>query len=487
MRTITWFLLVLLLFGVLAVAFDGELFVGGSVTIRVPQDYATIQAAINAATAGDTIIVSEGVYAEGQINVSKSLTLQANGTVIVDGLQIGHVFHVWVNYVTIRGFTIQNSGNSDVQSGIYLDCNMGCLIEGNVVIDNQFGISGNRALSNVISNNGVANNSWHGIYFHGSADNLIIGNKVVNNTITGIVVNWVGDNNTIVDNFIANNYCGIGQGNTAGDNTITGNTIVGNSIGISFGNSYHNKVFHNNFINNTQQASPYSDSDWDDVYPSGGNYWSDYTGVDFYRGPYQNETGSDGIGDTAYTITPYVRDNYPLMKPFPWHAHDIALTRLATSKTVVDEGSDLNVSVMTFNYGNTTENFNVTVYANTTTIATFTNITLERRNSTTINFTWNTSGFAKGNYTLRAYASPVQNETDTTDNTRIDSQICITILGDVNGDRTINFLDAILLGVAYNSEPTEPNWNPNADLNNDNVVNFLDAIILGANFGQSWT
>jgi hypothetical protein len=52
---------------------------------------------------------------------------------------------------------------------------------------------------------------------------------------------------------------------------------------------------------------------WDDGYPSGGNYWSDYTGVDLRKGPYQNETGSDGIGDTPYSIDSDNADRYPLM------------------------------------------------------------------------------------------------------------------------------------------------------------------------------
>jgi hypothetical protein len=55
---------------------------------------------------------------------------------------------------------------------------------------------------------------------------------------------------------------------------------------------------------------------WDNGYPSGGNYWSDYTGTDLYSGPYQNETGSDGIGDTSYDIDVNNRDNYPLMGMF---------------------------------------------------------------------------------------------------------------------------------------------------------------------------
>jgi len=55
---------------------------------------------------------------------------------------------------------------------------------------------------------------------------------------------------------------------------------------------------------------------WDNGYPSGGNYWSDYKDADLYSGPYQNETGSDGIGDTPYTIDANNVDRYPLMSPW---------------------------------------------------------------------------------------------------------------------------------------------------------------------------
>jgi len=52
---------------------------------------------------------------------------------------------------------------------------------------------------------------------------------------------------------------------------------------------------------------------WDDGYPSGGNYWSDYDGLDLYSGLYQNETGSDGIGDNPYIIAENNQDRYSLM------------------------------------------------------------------------------------------------------------------------------------------------------------------------------
>jgi nitrous oxidase accessory protein NosD len=57
-----------------------------------------------------------------------------------------------------------------------------------------------------------------------------------------------------------------------------------------------NKLWHNNFVDNSQQVYLYctgSANIWDDCYPSGENYWSDYTGTD---------VNSDGIGDTHCTI-----------------------------------------------------------------------------------------------------------------------------------------------------------------------------------------
>jgi parallel beta-helix repeat protein len=100
------------------------------------------------------------------------------------------------------------------------------------------------------------------------------------------------------------------------NNSVSGNNITNNSAGIYL-HSSNNTIYHNNFINNTSQVySSGSTSVWDDGYPSGGNYWSDYAGVDSYSGPYQDQAGSDGIGDTPYVIDGNNRDNYPLMKPW---------------------------------------------------------------------------------------------------------------------------------------------------------------------------
>jgi len=122
-------------------------------------------------------------------------------------------------------------------------------------------------------------------------------------------------NITIKNTSIKNYWYGIFL-DYSSSNSIFGNNITANMQGgIEFYfSSDYNSIFHNNFINNAQQVfSLDSVSVWDNGYPSGGNYWSDYAGTDGFRGPFQNETGSDGIGDTQYSIDSHNTDRYPLM------------------------------------------------------------------------------------------------------------------------------------------------------------------------------
>jgi parallel beta-helix repeat protein len=121
------------------------------------------------------------------------------------------------------------------------------------------------------------------------------GNAATANKEVGIGLSY-SSNNTVLRNNITNNYCGIGLGYSTSNNMI----------------------YHNNFINNSQQMSSLEEvmNTWDDGYPSSGNYWSNYTGSDYYHGPNQDLIGNDGIGDTAYVINVNDMDHYPLMGPF---------------------------------------------------------------------------------------------------------------------------------------------------------------------------
>jgi len=144
----------------------------------------------------------------------------------------------------------------------------------------------------------------------------ISGNNITSNSGNGVQFSESGDNNVFENNIENNGDCGIGFYTTSSDNTITGNNLIKNKYGIYLKQSYNNKFYHNNFIDNTNHVyvepplyGIVSANTWDDGYPSGGNYWSDYTGVD---------DNGDGIGDTPYIIDANNTDNYPLM--YPWGA-----------------------------------------------------------------------------------------------------------------------------------------------------------------------
>jgi len=89
--------------------------------------------------------------------------------------------------------------------------------------------------------------------------------------------------------------------------------------GIWVDKSSGNIIYKNKFIkNNYQTYIDLSNNTWNDGYPSGGNYWSDYIGTDAYSGPYQNETGPDGISDKPYAIDKNNQDNYPVISLWRW-------------------------------------------------------------------------------------------------------------------------------------------------------------------------
>jgi len=369
-------LAVLFLFPLLVIVFG----VGSSMPVaaspaimRVPDDYSTIQEAVNAANAGDAIFVSAGTYYE-HVTVDKSVLLigEDRSTTIIDGGGEGTVVSVTADNVTVNGFTIQNSGKNGYWSfvaGIYLYSSSN-EISGNTLLNNNYGILFFFSDKNIINGNGIRNNNW-GIYACGGVNNAITGNNVTGNTHQGIGFDGLSSNNfnTVTGNIVSKSRNGISLtsviilggvassnschstlqvssqppsqpfSNTVSGNIVTdceygitiaflnssiveGNTITSNNVGLFISGDYYlhssnNIIYHNNFIGNQLQVSLTDSADnvWDDGYPAGGNYWSDYNGTDLFSGLYQNVTGSDGIGDIQHTLDAQNKDMFPLIGP----------------------------------------------------------------------------------------------------------------------------------------------------------------------------
>lgn len=371
--------------------------------------------------------------------------------------------------VLIKGFTITPSLDpslNDFEAGIYIwsdsyNCTiMDCVIanfDNTVSPGTLYGIRLDGTQCTVRRN--IIRNNIYGMYCHralGNGDNIIDENILTNNQLGIYCVHDSQDGNNI--------------------KLAYGNNITENIGGINCFGSRLNKFYHNNFLDNEYCARTFGYPQiWDDGYPSGGNYWNDYTGEDL---------DGDGIGDTSYIIDENNRDNYPFINPWTPQAYDVATLGVIPYKNVVGQGFSLRINVTVENQGFYTQTFNIAAYANDTAIQTQT-VTISSGNFTTVTFTWNTTGVSYSNYSISASASTVPGEIDTGDNTLVDGIVFVTITGDVNGDGEVDASDLLDLGTAYGPDPSKPNWNPNSDFNDDDKVDASDLFALSKNYGKT--
>jgi len=269
---ISLYLTILLSVGVLLSVFVIHPVKAGMIT--VPDDFSTIQEAINHANEGDTIFVRNGTYYE-HVLVNKTVTLVGEDKQItnIDGNNTGNCVTIQSNGAVLKDFTIENGKLYNIRVGKNVS---------QVVIDNNFVID-----------------SYWGIHLGGSLNSTIKGNLVKHCRDTGLFLE-------------SSSY-----------NTIIGNTLVNNHQGIVLAIAPHipeippvlcvsNTVYYNNLLNNSIQAvvqvgGYVAFNRWDNGYRFGGNYWSNYNGTD---------SNQDGIGDAPYAIDTNNQDRYPLMDPW---------------------------------------------------------------------------------------------------------------------------------------------------------------------------
>lgn len=431
-RIVSGIMIITIVLSFLAFAFEIKPVRASPITIVVPDDYLTIQEAINSANVGDTIFVRSGTYYEHVI-VNKTLSLigENKETTIINGDCNGTVIIVRADNIIITGFTMRNSGGRPYGEGYYGGIVLievkDCVIFGNGVLNNSEGIWLYSSLNNIITSNSITNNyesirlscsnsnciyrndianNWYGIYIiNHSSNNNVTRNRIEANREDCIRITYYADNNSIIGNYIANSAGGI-ELYEASNNKIIGNSIVKNYDAILLDSSSSSNniisrnniadnmvainlwrartqtyVYHNNFLGNKDQV--YNDQSaiiWDNGYPSGGNYWSNYHGTDLFSGLHQNVSGSDGIGDAPYVIDNNNIDRFPLVEPFP-----------------------------------------------------------------------------------------------------------IAILGDINWDGAIDLFDLIVVAKSFGTRIGDLNWNEQADLYKDGIIDVFDFVIIGMNFGQTLT
>ena len=206
----------------------------------------------------------------------------------------------------------------------------------NRTVPNDAGLAWMVNCSGIIIKDLTLSNNWGGVGLL-NTNGSIVENVTARNCWVGLGV-MLANNNTIrrclITNGVSVFFPPFGM-MLAGDyNIVEENTIINMTgfsqypepsyaVGFGFFGGRGNRIFHNNFINNTFNAATtpdFHDNLWDDGYSAsafGGNYWGDYDGVDICWGQYQNiTTAKDTIGDTPYVVDAGNQDNYPLMLPW---------------------------------------------------------------------------------------------------------------------------------------------------------------------------
>ncbi len=301
-------------------------------TITVPEDYPTIQEAVVAAEEGDTVFVKAGTYYEDFVSVDKSVSLLGDNQQSSVYFLSSVGFVVTADGVNIKGLTIANN-EANQGHAIDISNSSDCVVENNLIENNEVGISvygsssGNTISGNVLENNErsielidswgntISGNNISGALVSGISLDLSLDNVVSANWIAdlenemGALMLWKSSNNLVSRNVIFG-------GNLmlmidCSSNVFSENFIVDSEAGVVVGVSSNNRFFNNYFINVTEavvdnelENGQASVNFWDNGYPLGGNYWSDYVGTDF---------DGDGIGDTTYVLYENNQDNYPLI------------------------------------------------------------------------------------------------------------------------------------------------------------------------------
>lgn len=146
----------------------------------------TVKNAISIAENGDTIKIQSGVYKEGFLPITKSISIIGENGVVIDGLKENHVLGVYANGVRIQNLKVIGSGISDLSefAGVHTEKVKDCYFENLSLEDNVYGFYLAETTNCTLKNNSSIGNAenevlgGNGIHLWSASHNKIIGNKL---------------------------------------------------------------------------------------------------------------------------------------------------------------------------------------------------------------------------------------------------------------------------------------------------------------------
>lgn len=195
-------------------------------------DHASIQAAVDAASEGATILVQAGRYAE-TVEIAKPLTLRAEGAVVVDAGRRGSAIVISADGVTVEGIEVR-SGSSDGWDAGLLISGDGNTVVGVHATAANWGIVVLTASGNTIRGSEMSGNRHDGLVLAGAQDTVVEENTFSGNGRAGLWMEAERQDGTSVEatgnrvsgnTVFRNESFGIALNSGANDNEISGNSV----------------------------------------------------------------------------------------------------------------------------------------------------------------------------------------------------------------------------------------------------------------------
>jgi parallel beta-helix repeat protein len=412
-------------------------------------------------------------------------------------------YGIWLEYSSNNTLT-NNNASSSSQIGIYLNTSSNNTLTNNTLTNNTvLGIeinyySNNNLLTgNTVNNNynigieldhysnnnlltgNTVNNNYVGILLYISSNNIFTGNTVNSNTYLGIQLHISSNNNIFTGNTVNSNvqYGILLYPNSSNNNILTGNTVNSNLYGIALYYSSNN-IIYNNYFNNSFNALDSGNNFWNTTKTLGtniiggpfigGNYWSDYNGVD-------TSNPLDGIGDTLvpYTSNGNIANGGDYLPLVPTLLPNITIFSPVNNTSYYK----LNVSL------------NFTISNNASQIA-WIGYSLNNTDNKTITGPVNLTNITNGWNNITVFAN------DSFNNMGSSFVKFFYCLGDVSGpilgvpDGKVDISDVAFVSKRFGAScgdpsPSKPTYDARADINDDCKIDITDVAIVSKKFGKT--
>jgi hypothetical protein len=181
-------------------------------------------------------------------------------------------------------------------------------------------------------------------------------------------------------------------------------------------------------------------------------------------------TRVDPINNIVYGVTYHLSMFGVTSLPQP--TTEILVMDARCSKTSVPQGQCIMIEFVVRNQLEFTKKIDFSLHCNSSQMATY-EVTLGPKSQASFSYTWNTTGWTKGKYSLSVCGHVI-------------NSVAVTIYGDVDGTFEVDIFDVTAICVCYDTQRGQPGYFRNADLDDNGVIDIFDVTAACVMYGTKY-